>query len=35
MIIARLMLMGEYIIPGQDYVPQTVPLKDGEEESSH
>lgn len=26
---------GEYIIPGQDYVPQTVPLKDGEEESSH
>lgn len=21
---------GEYIIPGQDYVPQTVPLKDGE-----
>ena len=26
---------GEYIIPGQDFVPQVVPLQDGEEEYSH
>ncbi|MCL4115696.1 UNVERIFIED_CONTAM: hypothetical protein GTU68_038320 [Idotea baltica] len=26
---------GEYIIPGQDFVPQTVPMKDGEEELHH
>ncbi|GLB50687.1 cytochrome c oxidase subunit I [Neptunitalea lumnitzerae] len=26
---------GEYIIPGQDFVPQTVPLIDGEEDSNH
>ena len=23
---------GEYIIPEQDYIPQNIPLKDGEEE---
>ena len=26
---------GEYIIPGQDFVPQTVPLQDDEEELQH
>ncbi|MGX1928747.1 cytochrome c oxidase subunit I [Flagellimonas sp. 2504JD4-2] len=26
---------GEYIIPGQDFVPQTVPLQDNEEELNH
>ncbi|MGS2762361.1 cytochrome c oxidase subunit I [Sinomicrobium sp. M5D2P9] len=26
---------GEYVIPGQDFVPQTVPLQDGEEELNH
>jgi len=26
---------GEYIIPGQDYVPQTVPMKEGEEVLHH
>lgn len=26
---------GEYVIPGQDYVPQTVPLLEGEEELEH
>lgn len=26
---------GEYVIPGQDFVPQTVPLQEGEEELNH
>lgn len=26
---------GEYVIPGQDFVPQTVPLQENEEELSH
>jgi len=26
---------GEYIIPGQDYVPQHIPFKDGEEQLHH
>ncbi|MGJ8658504.1 cytochrome c oxidase subunit I [Cellulophaga fucicola] len=26
---------GEYVLPGQDFVPQIVPLQDGEEELSH
>jgi len=26
---------GEYILPGQDYVPQNIPLQDGEEEMDH
>ncbi|RAV28551.1 cytochrome c oxidase subunit I [Sinomicrobium soli] len=26
---------GEYVIAGQDYVPQTVPLQEGEEELNH
>ncbi|MBC9798471.1 cytochrome c oxidase subunit I [Sinomicrobium weinanense] len=26
---------GEYVIPGQDYAPQTVPLQEGEEELNH
>jgi len=26
---------GEYVIKGQDYVPQNVPLQDGEEEMNH
>ncbi|WP_417443103.1 cytochrome c oxidase subunit I [Joostella sp.] len=26
---------GEYVIPGQDFVPQTVPLQEGEEEMNH
>ncbi|MCL5245727.1 cbb3-type cytochrome c oxidase subunit I [Cellulophaga sp. 20_2_10] len=26
---------GEYVLPGQDFVPQTVPLQDGEEELAH
>jgi cytochrome c oxidase subunit 1 len=26
---------GEYIIPGQDFVPQTMPLYEGEEELQH
>ncbi|WP_291869426.1 cbb3-type cytochrome c oxidase subunit I [Maribacter sp.] len=26
---------GEYVIPGQDYIPQTVALQDGEEEMHH
>ncbi|MEL4308814.1 cytochrome c oxidase subunit I [Joostella sp. CR20] len=26
---------GEYVIPGQDFVPQTVPLQEGEEELHH
>jgi len=26
---------GEYVISGQDYVPQTVPLLEGEEEQEH
>ena len=26
---------GEYILPGQDFVPQTVPLQDNEEELQH
>jgi cytochrome c oxidase subunit 1 len=26
---------GEYVIPGQDFVPQTVPLQDNEEEMHH
>ncbi|SFU57650.1 cytochrome c oxidase subunit 1 [Pustulibacterium marinum] len=26
---------GEYVIPGQDFVPQTIPLQDGEEEMNH
>ncbi len=26
---------GEYVIPGQDFVPQNIPLQDGEEEMNH
>jgi len=26
---------GEYVIPGQDFVPQHIPLQDGEEEMNH
>ncbi|WBU88055.1 cytochrome c oxidase subunit I [Cellulophaga omnivescoria] len=26
---------GEYVLPGQDFVPQVVPLQDGEEELTH
>ncbi|WP_047418936.1 cbb3-type cytochrome c oxidase subunit I [Cellulophaga sp. Hel_I_12] len=26
---------GEYVIPGQDFVPQIIPLQDGEEEMNH
>jgi len=26
---------GEYIIPGQDYVPQTLPMQEHEEELHH
>lgn len=26
---------GEYVIPGQDYAPQHIPLQDGEEEMNH
>jgi cytochrome c oxidase subunit 1 len=26
---------GEYVITGQDYVPQNVPLQEGEEEMNH
>ena len=26
---------GEYVIPGQDFIPQNIPLQDGEEELDH
>jgi cytochrome c oxidase subunit 1 len=26
---------GEYVIPGQDYVPQHIPMQEGEEEMNH
>jgi cytochrome c oxidase subunit 1 len=26
---------GEYILPGQDFVPQHIPLQEGEEELQH